>query len=114
MAAIHPSWHTTPPPRRRRARIGVLATIPSPAPPTSDPLAELPPVGRAVARLFAEGWACADIAGALGIAEHTVRSHLTDAYKTLGIDGTAHAASRILAYLVGGWASRCAERESAS
>ena len=117
-SAIHPAWMTPaqriprPQPnlRPRRARIGALAAIPSPPVPESDPLAELPPVQRAVARLIAEGWLAPDIAGVLGISVHTVENHTHDAYATLGIEAPGHAASRILARMVGAWAGRMAER----
>lgn len=114
VATVNPAWTTRPRPRRRRARIGVLATIPSPPVPESDPLAELPPVQRAVARLLSEGWLAPDIAAALGISVHTVENHTHDAYVTLGIDAPAHAASRILARMVGAWAGRMAERNGAN
>lgn len=106
---VHPAW-LSPKPQRRRARIAVLATIPSPPPPTSDPLAGLPPVQRAVARLAAEGWTYGDIADTLGISANTVKQHMADVYRSIGIDAVSGSASRILAYLVGSWAGRCVER----
>ena len=104
---IHPSWIARPRPPRHRARLGVLAAIASPAVPDADPLADLPPVQRAVARLVAEGWLMSDIATALGVAEHTVKHHASEVYRHLGIDGTTHASSRQLTWLVAGWAGRC-------
>lgn len=106
---VHPSWATERPrPKRHRALISVLASIPSPALPESDPLAELPPVQRAVARLVAEGWQHKDIADVLGITEHTAKEHIVSAYKTLGLDGNPSAAARLLARMVGAWCGRCA------
>ena len=53
---------------------------------------------REVMALVAEGYTDAEIAHAIGIAEHTVANHLREVYRTLGVSSRV-AALRRLGYI---------------
>lgn len=62
--------------------------------PHDDPLAELTPREREVLALVAEGRSNAEIGERLGIAEKTVKVHLTSVFAKLGVQGRTQAALR--------------------
>ena len=74
---------------RGDARAAAPETAPRPRSPLSDR-------EQQVLRLIAEGLPNKQIASALGIAERTVKAHVTSAMNKLGVDNRAHAAVQAL------------------
>jgi DNA-binding CsgD family transcriptional regulator len=90
---IHPADETLRECSRALARI----FEPPPWPSDDEPVAKLRPRERNILELYADGLTTAEIAGLLVISRHTIRSHVRNALRTLGVHSREEAATLVRA-----------------